>query len=103
MGDNHVDGLYLLVIPFMLLPLIILFITVKYLIVRKRLARSIVRKSTFYQTLLPICAGIVAMGAGSNGALVLSSLTFLVAVGYVIWESYAIYNDAKVGGGYWKS
>lgn len=101
-GNSNNDGLYMLVIPIVFYPLIIFFAVVKYLIVRKRLIRRISKRSTFFQMLLPIIAGIAAMGGGSNEALLLSSITTLVAIAYVIWESYTIYIDAKVGE-YWKS
>jgi hypothetical protein len=80
-GNNHIDGLYLLVVPMILLPLVIVFSLLKYWIVRK-MNNAVFLKLAFLITIVAATLNtlIVSVSSSNFGLLTATVLSGIVVV-----------------------
>jgi drug/metabolite transporter (DMT)-like permease len=84
-GSSKVDGLYLLVVPIMLLPSILLFSFLKFLLLRRTNEPMLVGLSfvvsAFVSFLITI---IVALSDSNEGMFIATLLSFFLTVFYIV-------------------
>lgn len=90
-GNSKNNGLYLLIVPMILLPLIIGFSIVKYLIVRKADISFLFKNSFILTILVALLDTLILLASGSSGGLVAVtvisiSLTFFLLIETLLFK-----------------
>jgi hypothetical protein len=85
-GNSKNDGLYLLVVPMILLPLIIVFSIIKYLILRKIDTTFLFRNSFILTIVVVLLDTFILLVSGSNGGLMTVTLVTITLTIFLLVE-----------------
>jgi hypothetical protein len=89
-GSSKRDGLYLLIVPFGLLPLIIILSVAKYLIVRKMAVSQFVKFNFVLSIAVVLIDTIIVTESVSNVPFLIASLVTLALGLYFIFELFLL-------------
>jgi hypothetical protein len=87
-GNNHNDGLYLLVVPMILLPLVIVFSLLKYWIVRKMNDAVFLRWSFLVTIVAAALNTLIVSVSSSNFGLLTATVVSAIVIILLLIETF---------------